>query len=128
MVGVTNPFLRTALITGAVIAVVNIVFASLEYGLPNLPWWFYAAQLLLLPAMLLPMRYFPQASVTPDYLRRAGLFALGWAVPYAIYKFAHDVLSPVFSPGASLVGYVVTVALFSLIFAAVRRPGAGGQR
>ena len=122
MEGVTNPFLRTALITGAVIAVVNIVFASLGYGLPNLPWWFYAAQLLLLPAMLLPIRYFPQAAVTRELLPRAALYAMGWAVPYAIYKFAHDALSPAFQPAGSLVSYLITVALFSLLFAAIRRP------
>ncbi|WP_221088559.1 hypothetical protein [Deinococcus aquaedulcis] len=121
-----NPLLlRTALITGVVIGLLNIVFAALDYGLENLPLWFYAAQLLLLPAMILPMRYFPQASGTRDFLQRAGLFALGWAVPFAIYKFAHDVLSPVFDPVASLISYVVTVLLFSLIFAAIRRPKAG---
>ncbi|WP_291429648.1 hypothetical protein [Deinococcus sp.] len=120
-----NPLLRTALITGLVIAAVNIVFAALDYGLDRLPWWFYVAQLLLIPAMTLPMRYFPQASVTPEYGRRAGLFALGWAVPYAVYKFTGDVLSPAFNPAASLVGYVIAVALFSLIFAALRRPQAG---
>ncbi|MBZ9716108.1 hypothetical protein [Deinococcus multiflagellatus] len=121
-----NPLLlRTALITGVVIGLLNIVFAALDYGLDNLPLWFYAAQLLLLPAMILPMRYFPQASVTRDFLQRAGLFALGWAVPFAIYKFAHDVLNPVFDPVSSLISYVVTVLLFSLIFAAIRRPKAG---
>lgn len=114
--------LRTALITGVVIAAVNILFAALDYGLDTLPVWFYLAQLLLLPAMLLPIRYFPQAAVTRELLPRAALYAMGWAVPYAIYKFAHDALSPAFQPAGSLVSYLITVALFSLLFAAIRRP------
>ncbi|UBV43901.1 hypothetical protein LAJ19_06725 [Deinococcus taeanensis] len=114
--------LRTALITGAVIGALNIVFAALDYGLEALPAWFFLAQLLLLPAMLLPMRYFPQAVLTRAFLARAGLYALGWAVPYAIYKFAHDVLSPAFNPLISLASYLVTVVVFSLLFAAIRRP------
>lgn len=115
--------LRSALIMGLLIAALNIVFAGLHYGFAGLPLWFYAAQLLLLPAMLIPLRAFPQAAQTPDYLRRAGRYALGWAVPFAVYKFSGDALDPAFSPPASLISYLFTVALFALIFAAIRRPG-----
>nr|WP_202409099.1 hypothetical protein [Deinococcus xianganensis] len=111
------------MITGVVIAAVSILFAALAYGLDVLPPWFYLAQLLLLPAMLLPIRYFPQAAVTREFLPRAALYAMGWAVPYAIYQFSHDALSPAFQPAGSLVSYLITVAVFSLLFAAIRRPG-----
>ncbi len=118
-----NAFLpRTALVTGLIIAALNIVFGGLEYGFARLPAWFYLAQLLLIPAMLVPMRYFPLAAVTTDFLRRAAYFALGWAVPFAIYKFSLDVLNPLFSPAASLISYLTVIIAFALIMAAVRRP------
>ncbi|GGM01201.1 hypothetical protein GCM10010841_07240 [Deinococcus aerophilus] len=118
-----NAFLpRTALVTGLIIAALNVVFGGLEYGFARLPVWFYLAQLLLIPAMLVPMRYFPMAAVTPDFLRRAVYFALGWAVPFAIYKFSLDVLNPLFSPAASLISYLTVIIAFALIMAAVRRP------
>jgi hypothetical protein len=118
-----NAFLpRTALVTGLIIAALNIVFGGLEYGFARLPVWFYLAQLLLIPAMLVPMRYFPLAAVTTDFLRRAAYFALGWAVPFAIYKFSLDVLNPLFSPAASLISYLTVIIAFALIMAAVRRP------
>lgn len=127
--GPVNPVvLRTALITGAVIGVLNIVFTGVQYGFEMLPVWFYLAQLLLIPAMVLPMRLFPQAAVTTDYLRRAGLFAMGWAVPYAIYKFSADALNPLFSPVSSLASYVLLVLVFALLFAAIRRPPGAGKR
>lgn len=122
MAGVNSLLLRTVVITGVVIGVLNIVFAGLEYGFDGLPLWFYLSQLLLIPAMFIPMRLFAQAAVTPEFLRRASLYALGWAVPYAIYKFAADALNPAFSPAFSLVSYLGTVALFALIFSAIRRP------
>ncbi|WP_414656940.1 hypothetical protein ACINK0_13225 [Deinococcus sp. VB343] len=115
-------FLRSAVVTGLLIAAVNVLFAGLDYGFNRLPLWFYLVQLLILPAMLLPLRMFPQAAMTPDYLRRAALYALGWAVPYAIYKFSSDALNPAFTPAASLTGYLFTVMLFALLFAAIRKP------
>ncbi|GGK23177.1 hypothetical protein GCM10008955_15880 [Deinococcus malanensis] len=114
--------LRTALITGLVIGALNIVFAGVQYGFDTLPVWFYLAQLLLIPAMILPMRFFPQAAMTRDFGRRAALFGLGWAVPYAIYKFAGDVLSPTFNPAASLISYLVMVLVFAVLFATIRKP------
>ncbi|ANE43191.1 hypothetical protein SU48_04765 [Deinococcus puniceus] len=114
--------LRTVVLTGVLIGGVNIIFAGVEYGFAALPLWFYLSQLLLIPAMFIPMRLFAQASITPEFLRRAGLYALGWAVPYAIYKFAGDALNPAFSPVASLIGYLVTILLFAGIFAAIRKP------
>ena len=118
-----NPlFLRSAAGTGLLIAGVNVLFAGLDHGFERLPLWFYLVQLLILPAMVLPLRMFPQAALTPDYLRRAALYALGWAVPYAIYKFSSDSLNPAMTPAASLVSYLFTVILFALLFAAIRRP------
>lgn len=118
-----NPaFLRSAAITGALIGALNVIFAGLDYGFERLPVWFYLVQLLLLPAMLLPLRMFPQAAQTRPYLQRAGLYILGWAVPYAIYKFSSDALSPAFSPANSLVSYLIMVILFGALFAAIRRP------
>ncbi|GGO23180.1 hypothetical protein GCM10008949_11160 [Deinococcus humi] len=123
MAGVNPSFLpRTALITGLVIGALNIIFGGVEYGFARLPIWFYLAQLLLIPAMLVPMFYFPQAAVARDFMRRAAYFAMGWAVPFAIYKFSLDVLSPTFSPAASLISYIFVIAAFSLIMAAVRKP------
>lgn len=114
--------LRTALITGLVIALVNILFAGLDYGFAALPVWFYLAQVLLLPLMLIPLRFFPQAAMTSNYVQRAGLYALGWAAPYAVYKFSSDALNPAFTPVASLSSYVIMVVIFALLFAALRRP------
>lgn len=122
MAGVNSLLLRTVVFTGILIGGVNIIFAGVEYGFATLPIWFYLSQLLLIPAMFIPLRMFAQAAVTPEFLRRASLYALGWAVPYAIYKFAGDALNPAFSPVASLAGYVITVILFAGIFAAIRKP------
>ena len=116
--------LRTALVTGLLIGLVNIAFAGWQSGFSTLPLWFYLCQLLLLPAMLIPMQLFPQAALTAAYLPRAGLYALGWAVPYALYKFSSDALTPAFDPLASFVSYLVTVLLFGLIFAVLRAPKA----
>ncbi|MDV6375803.1 hypothetical protein [Deinococcus arenicola] len=113
---------RTALITGLVIGALNIVFGGIEYGFDRLPIWFYLVQLLLIPAMVVPMFYFPQASVHPDFLHRAAYFAMGWAVPFAIYKFSLDVLNPAFSPAASLISYLLVIAVFSVVMAAIRKP------
>lgn len=115
-------FLRAALMTGLIIGVLNIVFAGMQFGFAALPLWFYLAQLLLIPAMLLPIRFFPQAAMTTQFLERAGLYALGWAVPYAVYKFAGDAVSPAFNPQASLVTYLITVIVFGLLFAVIRAP------
>lgn len=109
-------------VTGLLIAALNVLFAGVEYGLAQLPLWFWLSQLLLIPAMLAPARLFPQAMASRNYLTRAALYALGWAAPYAVYKFTGDALRPTFSPTASLMGVVVTCALFGLIFAALRRP------
>lgn len=114
--------LRSALMTGLIIGVLNIVFAGLQFGFSSLPIWFYLAQLLLIPAMLLPMRFFPQAAMTSNFMERAGLYALGWAVPYAVYKFAGDAVSPTFSPQSSLVTYLITVLIFGVAFAIIRAP------
>jgi hypothetical protein len=122
MTGVNSLLLRTVIFTGVLIGGVNIIFAGVEYGFAALPIWFYLSQLLLIPAMFIPMRMFAQASITPEFLRRASLYALGWAVPYAIYKFAGDALNPAFSPGFSLASYLITVVLFAAIFAAIRKP------
>lgn len=118
-----NPLLlRSMLVTGLLIAALNVIFAGLENGFGNLPAWFWLAQLLLIPAMLVPARVFPEAATTRDYLRRGLRYALGWSVPYAVYKFTGDALRPGFSATASLVAIVLTCLLFGLIFAAVRRP------
>lgn len=118
-----NPLLlRSMLVTGLLIAVLNVTFAVIEYGFAILPPWFWLAQLLLLPAMLGPVWLFPQAMQTRSYLNRAGLYALGWAAPYAVYKLTGDALHPGFSAGASLIAVVITCILFGLIFAAIRKP------
>ncbi|MDB5045448.1 MAG: hypothetical protein JWQ08_1498 [Deinococcus sp.] len=122
MAGVNSLFLRTVIFTGVLIGGLNIVFAGVQYGFAGLPIWFYLSQLLIIPAMFIPLRLFAQAAVTPEFLRRASLYALGWAVPYAIYKFAGDALNPAFSPVFSLVSYLGTVILFAGIFAAIRKP------
>ena len=117
--------LRTVLVTGLLIAALNVVFTGLEYGFGSLPLWFWLAQLLLLPAMLAPTRVFPQAAVTRPYLRRAGLFALGWSAPYAVYRLSSDALRPDFNGLASLLSLLVVCLLFGLIFAALRKPPVG---
>lgn len=121
MPGVNPMLLRSMLVTGLLIAALNVIFAGVEYGFGTLPAWFWLAQLLLIPAMLVPARMFPEAAAAPTFLRRAGLYALGWSVPYAVYKFTGDALRPGFSATASLVGVVLICALFGLIFAALRR-------
>ncbi|MBB5296021.1 hypothetical protein E5F05_09530 [Deinococcus metallilatus] len=118
-----NPLLlRSMLVTGLLIAALNVIFAGVEYGFGNLPAWFWLAQLLLIPAMLAPARLFPQAMSTPPYLNRAGLYALGWAAPYAVYKLTGDALRPGFNAGASLISVIFTCILFGLLFAAIRKP------
>ncbi|WP_041221252.1 MULTISPECIES: hypothetical protein [Deinococcus] len=118
-----NPLLlRSMLVTGLLIAVLNVIFAAVDYGFANLPPWFWLAQLLLLPAMLAPARLFPQAMHTRAYLSRAWLYGLGWAAPYTVYKLTSDALNPNFSVGASLMAVVITCLLFGLIFAALRKP------
>lgn len=114
--------LRSMIVTGLMIAALNVLFAGVEYGFGNLPLWFWLAQLLLLPAMLLPARLFPQAMATRPYLRRAGLFALGWTAPYGVFKLTGDALRPDFSLDASLIGLVLLCLIFGLIFAAIRKP------
>lgn len=114
--------LRTALITGLVIGAVNIAFAGLEYGFAELPLWFYLVQLLLLPAMLFPMRLFPQAATTKNFLQRVALYALGWAVPYAVYTFSSDALYLAFDPARTLVKYLLMVTVFGVLFAVLRAP------
>nr|WP_103127967.1 hypothetical protein [Deinococcus aerius] len=118
-----NPLLlRSLVVTGLLIAALNVVFAGVEYGFGRLPLWFWLTQLLLIPAMLVPARMFPEAAATRAYPRRAGLYALGWLAPYAVYKFTGDALRPDFNANASLLAVVVTCLLFGLIFAALRRP------
>lgn len=121
--GRVNPLvLRTALLTGLVIGAVNIVFAGVEYGFATLPIWFYLVQLLLLPAMLFPTRLFPQAATTRAFAQRAGLYALGWAAPYAVYTFSSDALNIAFDPARTLLRYLLYVAIFGLVFAYLRAP------
>lgn len=114
--------LISALISGALIGLVNIVFTGVQYGFTALPVWFYLSQLLLIPAMLFPMRFFPQAALLPNFWARVGTFALGWAVPYAIYRFSGDALSIKFEPLVSLGFYLLVLAILSLAFAALRAP------
>lgn len=110
------------LMSGVLIGALNIMFSGLQYGFPSLPWWFYAAQLLLIPAMLFPMRFFPQAALTQNFVQRTALFALGWAVPYAIYKFSGDVLNEAFTPLRSLGSYLWFMVILSMVFAVLRAP------
>lgn len=121
-----NPlFLRTVLVMGVTLAALNVLFTGLQFGFGNLPAWFWLSQLLLLPAMFAPARMFPQAAVTRPYLQRAGLFALGWSAPYAVYRLSSDALRADFNALASLLSLLVVCLLFGLIFAALRRPPAG---
>ncbi|SMB94533.1 hypothetical protein [Deinococcus hopiensis] len=117
--------LRTVLTLGLLFAVLNVVLTGLQYGFGSLPLRFWLAQLLLLPAMLAPARMFPQAAITRPYLQRAGLFALGWSAPLAVYRLSSDALRPDFVAAASLLSLGVICVLFGLIFAALRRPPEG---
>lgn len=114
--------LRSVLVTGLLIAALNVLFAGFEYSFGELPLWFWLAQLLLVPAMLAPLRTFPQALLTRPYLSRAGLYALGWLAPYAVYRLSSDALRPDFLAGASLLSVVLVCLIFGLIFAAIRKP------
>ena len=122
MPGVNPLLLRSMVVTGLLIAALNVVFAGVEYGFGSLPAWFWLAQLLLIPAMLVPARMFPEAAATRPFARRAGLYALGWLAPYAVYRFTQDALGPSFNANASLFAVIFTCVLFGLIFAAIRRP------
>jgi hypothetical protein len=122
MLGMSPLLPRFMFVTGLLIAALNVLFAGVEYGFGNLPVWFWLAQLLLIPAMLLPARLFPQAMATRPYLRRAGLFALGWTAPYGVFKVTGDALRPNFSLDASLISLVLICAVFGLVFAAIRKP------
>lgn len=113
---------RSAVVAGLVVAAVNILFTGLEYGFGNLPLWFYAMQLLLLPAMLLPLHFFPLAGQTQNFLHRMALFAQGWAVPYAIYRLSADAMSLTFSPLGSFISYLVMLLMLSALFAVLRTP------
>lgn len=115
---------RSAILSGVVIGAGNIVFAGLEYGFAGLPLWFYAMQLLLIPAMLLPLHFFPLAGQVKGFWQRWGLFAQGWAVPYALYRLSSDALSFTFNPMASLVSYLVMLVALSALFAFLRKPNA----
>lgn len=121
------PLPRALLVTGLLLAVVNVLFAGTQYGFARLPAWFWLSQLLLIPAMLGPLRLFPQAMSARTYLPRAGLFALGFAAPYAVTQFTERALSPAFSAGQTLFNVVFFCGLMGLFFAAVWKPRAGGQ-
>ena len=112
----------SALLSGLLVALLNVAASGLQYGFGSLPLWFYLSQLLLLPAMFFPMRFFPRAALTANFWQRTGLFALGWAVPYAVYRFSGDVLSLRFNPLSSLLMYLAVLALLSLGFAVLRAP------
>ena len=122
MPGMNPLLLRSMIVTGLMIAALNVLFAGVEYGFGNLPLWFWLAQLLLLPAMLLPARLFPVAASTRPFLRRASIYALGWLAPYGVFKLTGDALRPDFSLDASLIGLVLLCLVFGLIFAAIRKP------
>lgn len=118
-----NPLvIRTAVLAGTFIAALNIILTGMQYGFMALPIWLYLVQLLLIPAMLVPMRYFPQASLEPNFAKRALLYAQGWSVPYTIYKFSGDAVSPLFQPVVSVSNYFFTVIVFGLLMAAIRKP------
>lgn len=122
MAGVTPLMWRSALLSGLIIGAINILFSGWQYGFAGLPLWFYLMQLLLLPAMLLPLHFFPQAAASREFARRAGLYALGWAVPYALFRLSADALSLNFAPLGSLGNYLLMLAFFSLLFAFLRAP------
>lgn len=110
------------IVTGLLIAALNVLFSGVEHGFRALPLWFWLAQLLLLPAMLLPARLFPVAAHTRPFLRRASLYALGWLAPYGVFKVTGDALRPDFNLDASLIGLVVLCWIFGLVFASLRKP------
>ncbi len=110
------------MIAGAVIGVVNVLFAGFRHGFGTLPVWFYAVQILLIPAMMYTLPMFRRAMVTPDFPRRAALYALGWAPPYLIYSLSSELLNPDVNPVAALSNALVFLLLFAVIFAAIRRP------
>lgn len=122
MPGMNPLLLRSMLVTGLMIAALNVLFAGVEYGFGNLPLWFWLAQLLLLPAMLLPARLFPVAASTRPFLRRASIYALGWLAPYGVFKVTGDALRPDFSLDASLIGLILLCWIFGLVFATLRKP------
>ena len=104
-------------------AALNIFFSAGQHGgLSNLPLWFYLAQLLLIPAFIFNVQLFPQASRTPGFAQRVGLYALGWLLPFGVYKLSADLLSPVFSLGVSLTSLLVICLVFGVIMAYLRRP------
>ncbi|EYB68731.1 hypothetical protein DEIPH_ctg017orf0069 [Deinococcus phoenicis] len=119
------PLLRSLLLTGLLIAAVNVIFAGVEYGFGNLPAWFWLAQLLLLPAMLGPLRLFPHVLAVRPYLARAGRFALGFAAPYAVMQFTERALRPDFSAGLTLFNVVFFCLLMGLFCAAIYKPRGG---
>ncbi|WP_161882137.1 hypothetical protein [Deinococcus alpinitundrae] len=117
------PLLRIALIAAVIMAALNVFFAASQYGgLNTLPLWFFLSQLLLIPAFIFNVQLFPQASRTADFARRTGLYALGWALPFGVYKLSQDLLSPAFSLGVSLVSLLVTCLLFGVVMSFLRRP------
>lgn len=118
-----TPLLRIALIAALIMAALNIFFAAGQFGgISALPLWFYLVQLLLFPAFIFNVQLFPQASQTPDFARRVGLYALGWALPFGVYKISQDMLSPAFSLGVSLLTLLVTCLLFGVVMSFLRRP------
>ncbi|WP_420596585.1 hypothetical protein [Deinococcus sp.] len=118
-----NPFFRFALIAAVVMAALNIFFSASQYGgLGKLPAWFFAVQLLLFPAFIFNVQLFPQATRTPEFAKRTGLYALGWLFPFGVYKLSADLLSPAFSLGPSLISLIVTCLVFGVIMAFLRRP------
>lgn len=118
----SSPLIRAAVLTGVGIAVINILFAGTRYGFATLPVWFYAVQLLLLPAMVYTLRIFGQALRTRPYVQRAALYALGWAPPYLIYSLSGELLRPGVNVGAAVVSAIVFLLIFAAVFAAIRKP------
>jgi hypothetical protein len=116
-----NRFFLFALVAAVIMAGLNILFSAGQYGLSALPGWFYVAQLFLIPAFILNVQLFPRANAAPQFATRAGLYALGWALPFSVYKLSQDLLSPAFNLGFSLVSLVVTCLIFGLIMAYLRR-------
>ncbi|WP_293912045.1 hypothetical protein [Deinococcus sp.] len=116
-----NRFFLFALVAAVIMAALNVAFSAGQYGLSALPGWFYLAQMFLIPAFILNVQLFPRANSAPQFAVRAGLYALGWALPFSVYKLSQDLLSPAFSLGASLISLVVTCALFGVLMAYLRR-------
>lgn len=117
-----DPVLRAAVLAGAAIGVVNILFAGFRYSFGTLPVWFYLSQLLLIPAMFYTLPMFRRAMVTPDFLTRAGRYALGWAPPYLVYSLSGELLLPDVNPVTALLNALLLLAVFAVVFAAIRRP------